>query len=119
MKTAVITGASSGIGEACARLLAGNGWKVFLVARRRERLENIAHEINGQAIVVDVTKAQEVDIGLVTRCDLLVNCAGGALGLDAVGQANADDWTSMFNTNVLGTLRMTLLLLPRLIESQG
>lgn len=119
MKTAVITGASSGIGEACARLLAGGGWKVFLVARRRERLENIAREINGRAIVVDVTKAQEIDIGPVTHCDLLVNCAGGALGLDAVGQANADDWANMFNTNVLGTLRMTQLLLPRLVESQG
>jgi NADP-dependent 3-hydroxy acid dehydrogenase YdfG len=119
LKTAVITGASSGIGEGCARLLARSGWKVFLMARRRERLENIAREINGHAIILDVTKAQEVEIGLVTHCDLLVNCAGGALGLDAVRQANADDWTSMFNTNVLGTLRMTQLLLPRLIASQG
>jgi len=119
LKTAVITGASSGIGEACARLLARSGWKVFLVARRRERLENIAREIHGHAIILDVTKAKEDDIALVNRCDLLVNCAGGALGIDSVGQANAEDWTNMFNTNVLGTLRMTQLLLPRLIASQG
>ncbi|MBJ7263146.1 MAG: SDR family NAD(P)-dependent oxidoreductase [Burkholderiaceae bacterium] len=119
MKTAVITGASSGIGEACARLLARNGWNVFLVARRRDRLENIACEINGHAIVMDVTKAQEGNLRLVTHCDLLVNCAGGALGMNAVGEASADDWTNMFNTNVLGTLRMIQLLLPRLIESQG
>jgi NADP-dependent 3-hydroxy acid dehydrogenase YdfG len=119
LKTAVITGASSGIGEACARLLAGSGWKVFLVARRRDRLENIAHEINGHAVALDVTNVRKADLGLVTRCDLLVNCAGGALGMDAVSQASADDWTSMFNINVLGTLRITQLLLPRLIESQG
>jgi NADP-dependent 3-hydroxy acid dehydrogenase YdfG len=119
LKTAVITGASSGIGEACARLLAGSGWAVFLMARRQERLKRIAREIDGHAIVADVTQVQEADLVPVNRCDLLVNCAGGALGLEAVGQADAQDWSRMFNLNVLGTLRMTQLLLPRLITSQG
>ncbi|MCP1446213.1 NADP-dependent 3-hydroxy acid dehydrogenase YdfG [Pseudomonas sp. GGS8] len=119
MKTAVVTGASSGIGEACARTLARSGWRVFLVARRGDRLEQIADETGGRAIVLDVTQAREEDLGQICECDLLVNCAGGAIGLDAVDTASAEDWTNMFNSNVLGTLRMTQLLLPRLIASQG
>jgi NADP-dependent 3-hydroxy acid dehydrogenase YdfG len=55
----------------------------------------------------------------ISECDLLVNCAGGAIGLDAVDRASAEDWTNMFNSNVLGTLLMTQLMLPRLIASQG
>ncbi|MFC7088197.1 SDR family oxidoreductase [Halomonas salifodinae] len=119
MKTAVISGASSGIGEACARLLAEFGWEVFLVARRRDRLDEIASEINGHAIDLDVTKASVEDFKCVRTCDLLVNCAGGAFGVDVVEEADVDDWVKMYNVNVLGTLRLTQIFLPRLIESQG
>lgn len=119
LKTAVITGASSGIGEACGRTLASRGWRVFLVARRGDRLEQIAGETGGHAIVLDVTQAREEDLVQIGECDLLVNCAGGAIGLDAVDRASAEDWTNMFNSNVLGTLLMTQLMLPRLIASQG
>lgn len=99
--------------------MAASGWDVFVVARRRGLLENISKEINGHAIVADVANVQEADLSHITRCDLLVNCAGGAFDMDLVSQADPDTWKSMFNTNVLGTLRMTQLLLPRLIESQG
>lgn len=119
LKTAIVTGASSGIGEACGRTLARHGWRVFLVARRGDRLERIAADTGGYAIALDVTQAQEMDLAEVTSCDLLVNCAGGALGMDTVDMAAAEDWTSMFNTNVLGTLRMIQLLMSRLIASHG
>jgi NADP-dependent 3-hydroxy acid dehydrogenase YdfG len=99
--------------------LASRGWRVFLVARRGDRLERIAGKTGGHAIVLDVTQAREEDLVQISECDLLVNCAGGAIGLDAVDTASAEDWTNMFNSNVLGTLRMTQLLLPRLIASQG
>jgi NADP-dependent 3-hydroxy acid dehydrogenase YdfG len=89
------------------------------VARRGDRLERIAGKTGGHAIVLDVTQAREEDLVQISECDLLVNCAGGAIGLDAVDTASAEDWTNMFNSNVLGTLRMTQLLLPRLIASQG
>lgn len=118
LKTAVVTGASSGIGEACARALAARGWEVFVIARRGERLAALADQIHGQAIVLDVSRAQAEDFAQVLACDLLVNCAGGALGLDSVAEGAAQDWVDMFNSNVLGTLRMTQLLLPRLIEAQ-
>lgn len=119
MRTAVVTGASSGIGEACARTLAHRGWQVFLVARRGERLKQIADEIQGHSIMLDVAQAQEENLAQVKGCDLLVNCAGGAFGMDAVSKSNTKDWEKMFNSNVLGTLRMTQLLLLRLIASQG
>ncbi|MBT2772731.1 SDR family oxidoreductase [Halomonas sp. ISL-60] len=119
MRTAVVTGASSGIGEACACLLARSGWDVFLVARRRDRLDKIAANTNAHIIELDITKATEEDFQQVKKCDLLVNCAGGAFGIDFVAESNADDWTKMYNVNVLGTLRMIQILLSRLVESQG
>ena len=119
MKTAVITGASSGIGAACATLLADAGWEVYLVARRKDRLQEIAQKIHGHVITVDVATVQKLDLDEVNQCDLLVNCAGGALGLDSVSDANPDDWLRMYQMNVIGTLRMTQLLLSRLIASQG
>lgn len=93
--------------------------KVIVVARRGERLTALADQIRGQAIVLDVSEVQTVDLAQVPTCDLLVNCAGGALGLDSVAEGDAREWVEMFNSNVLGTLRMTQLLLPRLIEAQG
>lgn len=119
MRTAVITGASSGIEEACGRTLASRGWRVFPIARRGDRPERIAGETGGQAIVLDLIQVPEEDFAEVANCDLLVNCASGALDLDAIGTATAEDLTNMFNNNVLGTLRITQLLLPRLMASQG
>lgn len=118
-RVAVVTGASSGIGEATARTLADIGFHVVAVARRADRIERLAGEIGGTAIVADVT-----DDGAVAalaegldRVDVLVNNAGGAKGLQPVAEANLDDWRWMWETNVLGTLRVTRALLPQLVES--
>jgi NADP-dependent 3-hydroxy acid dehydrogenase YdfG len=116
---AVITGASSGIGAATARALAGQGFELVLGARRLDRLEQVAAEVGGEAVALDVTDAGSVEefCGRLSRCDVLVNNAGGALGLEPLAEADEERWRWMYEANVLGTLRMTGALLPRLIES--
>ena len=118
-RTAVITGASSGIGAATARALAGDGYRVVLGARRLERLRELAAELGGEAIALDVTAPDSVAAfaARVPACEVLVNNAGGALGLEALGEADEELWRTMYETNVLGTMRMTQALLPRLVES--
>ena len=118
-RVAVITGASAGIGEATARALAAQGFHVVVVARRAERINALAAEIGGTAIVADVTDGAAVDAlaaGL-KRVDVLVNNAGGAKGLEPVADADLENWRWMWETNVLGTLRVTRALLPKLIDS--
>ena len=116
---AVVTGASSGIGAATARALAAAGFAVVLGARRVDRCAEIAAEIDGTALRLDVTDQESVDafVAAVPDCRLLVNNAGGAKGLEPLAEADVDDWRWMFETNVLGTLRMTRGLLPALIAS--
>lgn len=118
-KVAVVTGASSGIGAATAVRLAEQGYQVVLGARRVDRLERVAEKCGGRAETLDVTDPESVEAfcATVDRCDLLVNNAGGALGVDPVASADEDDWLSMYESNVLGTLRMTKALLPKLIAS--
>jgi hypothetical protein len=118
-RTAVITGASSGIGAATARALAGDGFRTVLGARRLDRLRQLAEEIGGEAIALDVTDPDSVAgfADRVAACDVLVNNAGGALGLEAVAEADEELWRSMYESNVLGTVRMTRALLPKLVES--
>ncbi|MFV0287796.1 MAG: SDR family NAD(P)-dependent oxidoreductase [Demequina sp.] len=118
-KTAVITGASSGIGAASARALAADGWDVVIGARRVDRIEALAAEIGGTAIPLDVTDEASVDAfcAAIERCDLLLNNAGGAFGTASVAEADIDEWQRMYDVNVLGTLRMTKALLPALIAS--
>jgi NADP-dependent 3-hydroxy acid dehydrogenase YdfG len=119
MRTAVITGASSGIGAATARALAGEGYRTVLAARRLDRLEALAGEIGGDAIALDVTDPDSVAAlaARVDACDVLVNNAGGALGVDPVAEADEEQWRWMYEANVLGTMRMTRALLPKLIAS--
>jgi NADP-dependent 3-hydroxy acid dehydrogenase YdfG len=119
MRTAVITGASSGIGAATARALAGEGYRTVLAARRLGRLEALAAEIGGEAIALDVTDQDSVDAlaAQVGSCEVLVNNAGGALGLEPMAEADEEKWRTMYESNVLGTMRMTRALLPRLVES--
>lgn len=116
MKTAVVTGASSGIGAATARALATDGWHVIVAARRTDLLTELAESIGGEAITLDVTDEESVRhlAEHLDSVDLLVNNAGGAKGLDSVADANIDDWTWMYETNVLGTVRVTKALLPKL-----
>lgn len=116
---AVVTGASSGIGAATARKLANAGYSVVIGARRADRLAEIADEIGGTALPLDVTSDESVAefARKLDRVDVLVNNAGGALGTDTIAQAKLDEWQAMYATNVLGTLRMTKSLLPKLIGS--
>ncbi|PPJ22762.1 SDR family oxidoreductase [Nocardia nova] len=116
---AVVTGASSGIGEATARELAKQGYHVYVGARRMDRLQALADEIGGTAIELDVADESSVRLftDAVERADVLVNNAGGAKGLAPVAEADLDDWRWMWETNVLGTLRVTKALLPKLIDS--
>ncbi|MCX4098806.1 SDR family oxidoreductase [Nocardia sp. alder85J] len=118
-RTAVVTGASSGIGEATARQLAAQGCHVVVGARRLDRLQRLADEIGGTALPLDVTDDASVRAftDAVDQVDILVNNAGGAHGLAPVAEADLDDWRWMWETNVLGTLRVTKALLPKLIAS--
>lgn len=118
-RVAVVTGASAGIGEATARTLAAQGFHVVCVARRAERVEALANEIGGTASVTDVASEQDVAAlaQALDRVDVLVNNAGGARGLESVAEADVDNWRWMWEANVLGTLRVTRALLPKLIDS--
>lgn len=125
-RVAVVTGASAGIGEATAKLLAADGWYVVLAARRAEKLEQVAQTIaqeGGKAtpLVLDVTDRASIDnftaaLAELTgsKLDLLVNNAGGARGLDPVLEADPEDWRWMFEANVMGTLEVTRALFDQL-----
>ncbi|MDF3337691.1 SDR family oxidoreductase [Mycolicibacterium septicum] len=118
-RVAVVTGASAGIGAATARSLASQGFHVVCAARRKDRIEALAEQIGGTAIVADVTDQAAVDAmaAQLDRVDVLVNNAGGARGLEPVLDADLDHWRWMWETNVLGTLRVSRALLPKLIAS--
>ncbi|MET7932400.1 SDR family oxidoreductase [Streptomyces sp. NPDC005322] len=123
-RTAVITGASSGIGAATARRLAAAGFRVMLTARRKDRVEALAAELTeagqeAEAYVLDITDRTAVDdfaAGL-DRCDVLVNNAGGAIGAETVATADPADWRAMYEVNVMGVLQVTQALLPALTAS--
>ncbi|WP_030620263.1 SDR family NAD(P)-dependent oxidoreductase [Streptomyces sclerotialus] len=119
-RTAVVTGASSGIGAATARKLAEAGYRMILVARRKDRLEALAAELpHAEAYALDVTDRAAVDAfaASLDRCDVLVDNAGGALGTDPVATADPADWRAMYEVNVLGVLNVTQALLPALTAS--
>lgn len=120
-KVAVVTGASGGIGAATAAALAEDGWQVIVAARRKDRLDAVAAEIGGTAIELDVTSEESVNafVAQIDRIDLLVNNAGGAKGMDSIADADLDDWTWMYEVNVLGTVRLTKALLDKLIANEG
>jgi len=124
-KTVCITGATSGIGEACAKLFAGEGAKLILLARRGNLLEKLKKECGDKDIltgVVDVSKRKEVDAffaGLPENwkdIDLLVNNAGLGLGLDKLHEADPDDWDRMIDTNVKGLLYVSRAVLPGMVK---
>jgi NADP-dependent 3-hydroxy acid dehydrogenase YdfG len=127
-RTAVVTGASSGIGAETARALAGAGARLALGARRVERLEELVEELPGEAheiAALDVTDEASCEEFVSTmaerlgRVDILVNNAGLALGRTSVEESNDDDDRQMLETNVLGLVRMTRLVIPHMEDGRG
>ncbi|MBU4206427.1 MAG: SDR family NAD(P)-dependent oxidoreductase, partial [Actinobacteria bacterium] len=121
-RVAVVTGASSGIGAATARQLAADGFEVICAARRAERVQALAAEIGGRALACDITVQADVDAltaAVGAELAVLVNNAGGAIGLEPVSAADLDAWEQMYAVNVLGTERVTRALLPALIAARG
>ncbi|WOQ16235.1 SDR family NAD(P)-dependent oxidoreductase [Raineyella sp. W15-4] len=119
---AVVTGASSGIGAATARTLADQGYEVICAARREDRLRELADEIGGRAQACDVTDDDSVAALAAAagpQVELLVNNAGGALGLAPVAEADIDNWQRMYALNVLGSARVTRALIPALLAADG
>src|SRR5205807_2313918 len=120
MAVAVVTGASSGIGAATAARLVKAGFDVIVGARRLDRLQEVAEPIGARALALDVTDTASVEAfcAEVPDCAVLVNNAGGALGLDPIAEADEEQWRWMYDANVLGVMRMTRALLPKL-EASG
>lgn len=122
-KVAVVSGASTGIGEATARHLCQDGWTVYAVARRADRLEALEAECGAIAAVCDITSEDEVSslrervLSEQGRLDALLNISGGARGTDRVADARDEDWQWMYEVNVLGTMRITRAFLPALREN--
>ena len=129
---AIITGASAGIGSATAQALAAQGYHIYLLARRKDRLENLAKEIQKsypgiktKIIVMDVTKASEVDSFFkfeaenLKNVEILVNNAGLAKGADKVQSASYADWDLMIDTNIRGLLYLTRGILPFFIKKNS
>ncbi|AXG14347.1 SDR family NAD(P)-dependent oxidoreductase [Intrasporangium calvum] len=123
--TALITGGGTGIGAATARRLAAEGFHVVIAGRRRERLEETATSINvdhpgsASVAVMDVTSDDSVReaVSALDRCDVLVNNAGGALGVSRVEDGDLNEWREMYDSNVVGTVRVTQAVLPLLRRS--
>jgi NADP-dependent 3-hydroxy acid dehydrogenase YdfG len=119
--TAVVTGASSGIGAATARRLVREGFDVVAGARRTDRLAALQDELGDalRPVELDVTSADSVAAlaAGVPEATVLVNNAGGAFGMDPVAVADPDDWRAMYEVNVIGALRVTQALLPALVAS--
>jgi len=126
MKTVLITGATSGIGEACARKFAAGGWQVILNGRNQTRLTALAEELGRQGTrtlclafdVRDREKARQCVESLPeewAEIDVLVNNAGLALGLNPEYEGDMDDWETMIDTNIKGLLTMTRLIVPGMV----
>jgi NADP-dependent 3-hydroxy acid dehydrogenase YdfG len=119
MPTAVVTGASSGIGAATVRALAREGFETVAAARRLERCEELAAEVGGRALRLDVSDPESVAAlaEAVPGVSLVVHSAGGAVGLDPIADADEEEWLTMYESNVVGVMRVTKALLPALERS--
>lgn len=117
-RRAVVTGASSGIGRASVVALRERGWEVVGVARRADRLEELAYETGCEVFAADLTVAADVDaLAAFTGSAPLhavVHVAGGARGVDRVEDGDSDDWLRMYETNALSAQRLVKALLPQL-----
>ena len=126
-KIALITGATSGIGEACARKFAAGGYNLILTARRADKLSAIKTELeaNGakvRTLVFDVRDAEAAQQAVESleeewkTIDVLINNAGLALGLDKEYEGDPEDWNTMIDTNIKGLLTMTRLIVPAMVQ---
>ncbi len=117
-RTALVTGASSGIGAATVRALAAAGFETVAAARRLERCEELAADVGGRALRLDVAEPPSVEAlaAELGRVDVIVHSAGGALGLEPVAEADEENWRQMWESNVAGVMRVTKALLPALRE---
>lgn len=126
-RIALITGASSGIGEACARKFAEGGYSLILTARRTEKLAELKAELEAEGTKVktltfDVRDAEAAEKAVDSlepewrKIDVLINNAGLALGLDKEYEGDPDDWNTMIDTNIKGLLTMTRLIVPGMVE---
>jgi len=124
---ALITGATSGIGEACARKFAQGGYDLVLTGRNLERMSSLKDELtyagtNVRTLVFDVRNSKEAKDAMASLesrwsdIDVLINNAGLALGLEKEYEGNPDDWDTMIDTNVKGILTMTRLVVPGMIS---
>ena len=121
-RTALVTGASSGIGAATALRLAADGWQVVAAARRLDRLGDLsAQHAAIRPCALDVTDPRSVEqlVDAVPECDLLVANAGGAYDLAPLAEADADTWARTYDVNVLGTVRTVQAMLPALVAGGG
>lgn len=130
-KIALITGATSGIGEACAHIFAQNGYNLVLVARRADRLEKTAHHletkygITVKQVLADVREKENLSAALETlpqewkKIDVLINNAGLSKGLEPINEGNTDDWDAMIDTNVKGLLYVTKIVSNWMIPSKS
>ena len=126
-RTILITGATSGFGEACARKFAGSGDHLILTGRRKDRLESLQHELEGKVrvfpLVFDVQDKDAVFAAIASlpadwrAIDILINNAGLALGRDYFDEANLQDWETMIDTNVKGLLYVSKAVLPLMIPA--
>lgn len=126
-RIALITGASSGIGEACARKFAEGGYDLILTARRAEKLAELGAELEAEGTKVktltfDVRDAEAAEKAVDSlepewrKINVLINNAGLALGLDKEYEGDPDDWNTMIDTNIKGLLTMTRLIVPGMVE---
>ncbi|MDO7253004.1 SDR family oxidoreductase [Helicobacter cappadocius] len=119
-----ITGASAGFGEAISKRFIKEGHKVIALARREEKLQKLQNELgeNYQFIACDVNNVEKIKNDLKNlpegfrNIDVLINNAGLALGLESADKANIEDWEMMINTNITALIKLTHLLLPKMVE---
>ncbi|EAQ42714.1 SDR family NAD(P)-dependent oxidoreductase [Polaribacter sp. MED152] len=129
MKTAFITGATSGIGKATAQLFAKNNIRLVLCGRRTERLQELKSELSKQTEVTtlqfDVSKKEEAQSAIASlpenfkNIDILINNAGNAHGLATIQEGSIDDWDAMLDINVKGLLYVTKAILPTMIKNNS
>ena len=126
-KTALITGATSGIGEACARKFAQGGYDVIITGRRAQLLANLKKELEAEgvrvlALAFDVRNRNAATAAINSlplewqQIDVLINNAGLALGLEPEYEGSFEDWETMIDTNIKGLLTMTRLVVPRMVK---